>query len=169
MSRNKFVVLIFLFVALYFVTPNSGVFATLKANVIMLLPYLLLGVIIYLIITINVLKRAWKRLDANVNDDNVINFAKIMNITFDVKRMLGSSNLIDLYRKVNFSTSVSMNAKQLLFEAMRRKRLDVPPPGKGTDIEKILNRSSNRTDEEIRAARIGSNAAAKKKKKKHKK
>ena len=49
------------------------------------------------------LKRAWKKLDAQISDENVINFAKIMNISFDVKRMLGTNNLIDLYRKVNFS------------------------------------------------------------------
>ena len=58
------------------------------------LPFLMMGVIIYLVITINVLKRAWKKLDAAPSDETTINFAKIMNITFDVKRMLGPANLI---------------------------------------------------------------------------
>ena len=103
MSRNKTVLLIILIAALYFVTPNDGVFATVKANFVTLLPYIGIGIVIYLIITINVLKKAWKRLDAHISDDNVIKFAKIMNISFDVKRMLGPTNLIDLYTKVNFS------------------------------------------------------------------
>ena len=61
------------------------------------------------------LKRAWKKLDAQISDENVINFAKIMNISFDVKRMLGTNNLIDLYRKVNFSKNASLHAKELLY------------------------------------------------------
>ena len=50
--------------------------------------------------------------DSSLTDENVMEFAKMMNITFDVKRMLGPSNLIDLYNKVNFSTRVSLHAKQ---------------------------------------------------------
>lgn len=166
MSRNKTVLLITLLIMLYIMTPNDGVFQIIKANLITALPFVMIGVIIYLVITINVLKRAWKKLDNFVCDDNVIDFAKIMNITFDVKRMLGPSNLIDLYTKVNFSRHASMKAKQLLFEAMRKKRLDVPPPGEVTDINKVLNKS-NRSEAEIKAARI--EAAAKAKKKKNKK
>ncbi len=165
MSRNKTVLLIILIAALYFVTPNNGVFATVKANFVTLLPYIGIGIVIYLIITINVLKKAWKRLDAHISDDNVIKFAKIMNISFDVKRMLGPTNLIDLYTKVNFSKNASMHAKELLYQAMRRKRLDVPPPGRGTDIDKIINRPS-RSDAEIKAARIEAAAQARKRKRK---
>lgn len=165
MSRNKLILLIFLLAIVYIVLPNDGMYGIVKANFRAILPYLMIGIIIYLVITINILKRAWKKLDANINDDNVISFAKIMNITFDVKRMLGPSNLIDLYGKVNFSTRASMKAKQLLYEAMRRKRLDVPPPGKGTDIDKILNKP-NRTEAEIKAARIEAAAKAKRKKRK---
>jgi hypothetical protein len=166
MSRNKVVLLIILVVIAYFVTPNTGIYHTIKVNLVAILPYILAAVIIYLIITINVLKRAWKKLDATINDENVINFAKMMNITFDVKRMLGPTNLIDLYQKVNFSTHASMHAKQLMYESLKRKRLDVPPPGKGTDIDKIINKKYA-SDEEMKAARI--EAAAQAKKRKHKK
>ena len=165
MSRNKVVLLLILIAAAYFLTPNDGMWHVIKVNFRNILPYIMLAIIIYLIITINVLKRAWKKLDANINDENVINFAKIMNISFDVKRFLGPTNLIDLYAKVNYSTHASMKAKQLLFEAMRRKRLDVPPPGKGTNVDKVVNKP-NRTNAEIKAARIEAAAMAKKRKRK---
>lgn len=165
MSRNKAILLIVLLVILYLLLPNEGIYHVIKVNVIAILPYLMLGIIIYLVITINVLKRAWKKVDANVNDENVINFAKIMNISFDVKRMLGSANLIDLYRKVNFSPNASMKAKELLYKAMRKKRLDVPPPGKVADVDAILNKRK-RTPEEIKAARIEAAARERKRKKK---
>ncbi|MEE0773217.1 MAG: hypothetical protein UIJ87_08600 [Anaerovoracaceae bacterium] len=165
MSRNKLILFIVILVAIYFALPDSGIYGVIKANMLAVLPFLMMGVIIYLVITINVLKRAWKKLDAAPSDETTINFAKIMNITFDVKRMLGPANLIDLYRKVNFSTNVSMKAKELLYQAMRRKRLDVPPPGKGADVDSIIMKSK-RSPEEIKAARIEAAAQAKKKKKK---
>ena len=58
-----------------------------------------------------------------------------------------------------------MNAKQLLYEAMRRKRLDVPLPGKGANVD-IIRTKSTRSDAEIKAARIEASIQAKKKKKK---
>lgn len=165
MSRNKLILFIIILAVVYMLMPDTGIYASIKANLMATLPFIMMGVIIYLVITINVLKRAWKKLDAKPNDENTINFAKIMNITFDVKRMLGPANLIDLYRKVNFSNNVSLKAKELLYQAMRRKRLDVPPPGQGVDVDLILARSK-RTPEEIKVARIEAAAQAKKKKKK---
>lgn len=165
MSRNKLILFIIILVMIYLILPDSGIYDSIKANMLAVLPFIMIGVIIYLVITINVLKRAWKKLDAVPNDENTINFAKIMNITFDVKRMLGPANLMDLYRKVNFSSGVSLHAKDLLYQAMRRKRLDVPPPGKGADVDVILARSK-RSPEEIKAARIEAAAQAKKRKRK---
>lgn len=158
MSRNKFILILALLVMAYVLTPSDGVWYIVKLNVVRALPYILVFIIIYLIITINVLKRRWKKLDSELTDENVINFAKMMNISFDVKRMLGPSNLIDLYNKVNFSPKVTLHAKQLLYEAMRRKRLDVPVPGEGADVDDILRKSRSR--EEIRAARIEADAKA---------
>lgn len=170
MSRNKVILIIALLAMAYVLTPATGTWYIVKHNVLLALPYVLLLVIVYLVITINVLKRRWRKLDADLTDENVIEFARMMNITFDVKRMLGPSNLIDLYNKVNFSTRVSLHAKQLLYEAMRRKRLDVPVPGEGADVDAVLRRSRSR--DEIRAARIEADMKAKqrarnKKKKKH--
>ena len=159
MSRNKVILILCILAMAYVLTPTTGNWYIIKHNVLMALPYVMILVIIYLIITINVLKRYWKKLDANMTDENVINFAKMMNITFDVKRMLKPSNLIDLYNKVNFSTQISLHAKELLYEAMRRKRLDVPLPGEGSDVDEILRRS--RTKDEIRAARIEADMKAK--------
>lgn len=160
MSRNKFILIMCLLVMAYLLTPSDGVWYIVKLNVIRALPYVLAFIIIYLVITISVLKRRWKKLDGLLTDDNVIDFAKMMNISFDVKRMLGTTNLIDLYNKVNFSPRVSLHAKQLLYEAMRRKRLDVPVPGEGSDVDDILRKK--RSKEEIRAARIEADLKAKK-------
>lgn len=159
MSRNKFVLILCVLVMAYVLTPATGTWYIVKHNILIGLPYVMILVIIYLVITINVLKRYWKKVDSDLSDENVINLAKMMNITFDVKRMLGPTNLIDLYNKVNFSGNVSMHAKELLYEAMRRKRLDVPVPGKGSDVDEILRRS--RTKEEIRASRIEAEMKAK--------
>lgn len=128
MSRNKFILLVIIFIGLYYFLPDEGGYHVFKVNAVAVLPYILLFLIIYLFITITLLKRAWKRLDSAPTDDNVIRFSKLMNISFDVVRMLGGPNLIELYNKVNFSASVSKNSKRLLYEAMRRKRLDVSPP-----------------------------------------
>lgn len=158
MSRNKVILILAILVMAYVFTPTTGVWYVIKHNVILALPYLLILVIVYLVITINVLKRRWRKLDETLTDDNVIEFAKMMNITFDVKRMLGPTNLIDLYNKVNFSPRISLHAKQLLYQAMRRKRLDVPVPGEGSDVDEVLRKA--RTKEEMRAARIEADAKA---------
>lgn len=160
MSRNKVILILCLLVMAYVFTPSYGIWFIVKRNIIAALPYLLALVIIYLVITINVLKNRWKKLDSQLNDENVINFAKMMNITFDVKRMLGPDNLIDLYNKVNFSQKVSLHAKHLLYEAMRRKRLDVPVPGKGSDIDSIIRKSHS-------AAKAEQKTQNKKNKKRH--
>ena len=102
MSRNKFILLFAILVIIYLVMPSEGIYGSIKANVILALPFLMIGVIIYLFTTVIVMRRAWRKLDNNVIDDNVIAFAKIMNISFDVKRMMDVNNLLDLYTKVNF-------------------------------------------------------------------
>ncbi|MCI9598254.1 MAG: hypothetical protein HFE75_13340 [Firmicutes bacterium] len=168
MSRNKWILLMIVLAGVYFALPNEGVYRIIKMNARMVLPYIMITVIIYLIFTINLLKRAWRKVDAHVNDENTVNFAKLMNITFDVKRMLGPTHLINLYNKINFSSHVSPRSKELLYDAMRRKRLDVPPPGQGADIDAILARPK-RTPEEIRAARIEAASKAKQKAKRKKK
>ena len=156
MSRNKFILLFAILVIIYLVMPSEGIYGSIKANVILALPFLMIGVIIYLFTTVIVMRRAWRKLDNNVIDDNVIAFAKIMNISFDVKRMMGVNNLLDLYTKVNFSRHASM----------RRKRLDVPPPGQGV-FDGNVPVKPDRTNAEIKAARI--EAAAKARKRKNKK
>ncbi|MBQ0079652.1 MAG: hypothetical protein KBS66_07175 [Eubacterium sp.] len=167
MSRNKFILLCALAALLYLTLPNEGFGLWYKINLRNFLPFFMAFLITYLFITMFFLKKAWKEMDKNVCDETVIKFSKIMNISFDVKRMLGANNLIDLYHKVNFSSNASMDAKQLLYDAMRRKRLDVPPPGQGTNIDFILKKT-NRTDAEIKAARIEASIQAKKKKNKKK-
>lgn len=164
MSRNKAILILGILVAAYFIMPNYGIYHTIKVNAVGLLPFALLAVIVYLVITINVLKHAWKKLDRELNDKNTIDFAKIMNISFDTKRMLGSQNLQNLYSKVSFSQNVSLKAKKLLYEAMRRKRLDVPQPGKGD--ANAARAMRNQTHDEMVASRIAAAAKAKQRKRK---
>ncbi len=152
MSRNKVVLFLMAVAVAWLMTPRDGIFMIIKANIINALPYVMILVIIYLFITITVLKKKWRKLDQELSDENVIDFAKMMNVTFDVKRMLGVPNLIDLYNKVNFSRFVSLHAKEILYKAMRRKRLDVPVPGAGADVDEILRKA--RTKDEERAAAI---------------
>lgn len=152
MSRNKVVLFLMAVAVAWLMTPRDGIFMIIKANIINALPYVMILVIIYLFITITVLKKKWRKLDQELSDENVIDFAKMMNVTFDVKRMLGVPNLIDLYNKVNFSRFVSLHAKEILYKAMRRKRLDVPVPGAGADVDAILRKA--RTKDEERAAAI---------------
>lgn len=160
MSRNKFILLFGTIVLLYFVLPNEGVGLLVKANMMAAAPYIMAFVIIYLVITINVLKRSLKKLDAQLSDETVINAAKILNITFDVKRMMGPENLQAMYNRVNFSRSVSLHAKTVLYDALRKKRLDVPPPSAGKSEKEMHARSA----EEIKADRIGMNKRNRKKK-----
>lgn len=130
MSRNKFILLIIILAGLYYFLPDDGIYRLIKINAVALLPYIMIGLIIYLLITVQLLKRAWTKLDNQPTDENVVNFSKLMNISFDTVRMLGAANLIALYDKINFTPSISKKSKQLLYEALRRKRLDVAPPGK---------------------------------------
>lgn len=137
MSRNKFILMMGLLVILYFVLPDNGVGLIIKANMIAVAPYIMLFIIIYLVITINMLKRSLKKLSAKMNDENVIGAAKMMNITFDVKRMMGAENLQLLYNQVNFSSDLSLYAKTLFYNALRKKRLDVPPPSEGKHRQSV--------------------------------
>lgn len=57
MSRNKLILLILLLAIIYFIMPNDGIYGVIKLNFRNLLPYIMIGIIIYLVITINVLKR----------------------------------------------------------------------------------------------------------------
>lgn len=128
MSRNKFILLGIILAGLYYFLPDEGIYRVIKMNAIASLPYVFAGLMIYLLITISLLKRSWKRLDHQLADENVVHFSKIMNRSFDVVRLLGGPNLIELYNKVNFAASVSIDSKRILYDSMRRKRLDIAPP-----------------------------------------
>lgn len=131
MSRNKVILLIVGLVALYLLLPKTGVGGIIKANMIAIAPYVLLFIIIWLLVTINMLKRAMKKLNEEINDANALSVSKMMNITFDVKRFMGEGNLIDLYNRANIATNVSFHTKELLYNSMRRKRIKVPVPSSG--------------------------------------
>ena len=65
MSRNKFILLFAILVIIYLVMPSEGIYGSIKANVILALPFLMIGVIIYLFTTVIVMRRAWRKLDNN--------------------------------------------------------------------------------------------------------
>ena len=63
MSRNKFILLVAAIAVAFVATPNTGTFQIIKMNFINLLPFILAAIIVYLIITITMVKRAWKKVD----------------------------------------------------------------------------------------------------------
>ena len=131
MSRNKVILLLVTVIALFFLLPNSGIGGTIKANMINIAPYVLLFIIVWLLVTINMLKSTMTKLNRDICEEHALQMAKRMNITFDVKRFMGADNLIDLYNRVNRSRQVSSHTKSLLYDAMKRKKLHVPLPGMG--------------------------------------
>jgi len=130
MSRNKVILAIITGVIIFLAIPGSpqGLYA--KEMMIRLTTYLLIFIVIYLIITINLLKRAFKRLFAEANDENTLRAAKLLKITFEVKRAFGAGTLKALFNHVNLSKNVSMAAKEELYEAIKRKRVETPPPAR---------------------------------------
>ena len=60
MSRNKFILLFAILVIIYLVMPSEGIYGSIKANVILALPFLMIGVIIYLFTTV-IMRRAWRK------------------------------------------------------------------------------------------------------------
>lgn len=168
MSRNKVVLLIAALVVIYLVLPAYGTGGLIRLYMITIAPYVLIFIIVYLIITINILKKSLNRLQSDISTDNVLAVSRMLRITFDVKRIMGAQNLIDLYKRVNFTKAVSFAAKESLYYALKRKRLDVPLPSDGTS-EPAPDLMDRRTPEEIKAARLGSNKKNQHQKKKKRK
>lgn len=136
MRRNKFILGCMLIITAYFLLPDKGTGGLIKTNMIAILPYIMIFIMVYLVITINVLKRSMKKMDREMSDEAVINMVKIMNITFDVKRMVGIENLQRLYNQINFSPSISLHAKSMIYDAIRRKKVDIPLPSEGKKKKK---------------------------------
>ncbi len=128
MSRNKAVLLILLWIGAFFVIPSTPNGLVAKELMVRISAYLLMGILVYLVITLTKLRRCLKRLMNNVEESEVHRAAWLLRITFDVKRALGAGTLRMVYDRVNKSKHVSLEAKNKLYEAMRRKRVDVPPP-----------------------------------------
>lgn len=160
MSRNKVILLILCLIIIVLALPETGTAGIIRHNMIALAPYIMILLIIYLFITINMVRKALYRLNDNITTENTITLAKRMGITFDVKRMMGPENLQNIYKRVNFSKQVSMDAKQALYDALKRKRLDIPPPAEGKEPL-----PEKRSHEEVKKARFGANKKNKKKKK----
>lgn len=131
MSRNKGVLTFVALAILYIILPEQGTGGLIKAYMLAIIPYLLLMIIIWLFVTINLLRKAISRLSATITDRNTLAVAKLLRMTFDVKRFIGEQNLIALYKRVNFSKSPSVSSKTALYDAMKRKRIDIPPPSSG--------------------------------------
>lgn len=128
MSRNKTIVLIICLVIIWWALPETGTAGIIRYNMLAIAPYLAILLIGYLFVTINMVRKALYRLNDDMTSENVLLLAARMGRTFDVKRMIGPENLTNIYQKVNFSKKVSPAAKKALYEALKRKKLDVPPP-----------------------------------------
>lgn len=128
MSRNKVILLLGALVLLYLALPNEGIYLTVKTYMLAVAPYAMLTVILYLLISINLLKKALYRLSAEVSEENVLSVTRFLKITFDVKRMIGTVNLIDIYKRVNGTKKISYETKNQLYEVLKRKRIEIPLP-----------------------------------------
>lgn len=128
MSRNKAILLIGIAAIVFVLIPKTpeGLYA--KEMMVRITTYLLIFMLIYLIIMVNLLKRSFKKLFAEANDENTTRAAKLLRITFDVKRIFGVGTLKALFTHVNASKNVSIGAKEELYDAIRRKRVEIPPP-----------------------------------------
>ena len=131
MSRNKVVLLVAVLLVIYLTLPSAGIPGVIKAYMLAVAPYILIFIVVWLFVTINLLKKAMTRLNGDITDRNTLSVAKLMRMTFDVKRFMGEGNIIELYKQVNFSKNVSLANKTALYEALKRKRISVPPPSAG--------------------------------------
>lgn len=131
MSRNKVILLICVIVLLYLFLPTTGSLGLFRAYMIAILPYVLVLIIVWLLVTINLLKKAMYRLSGEITERNTLSVAKLLGMTFDVKRFIGEQNIIELYKRVNFSSSISLSTKNLMYENMKKKHINGPPPSQG--------------------------------------
>lgn len=144
MSRNKVVLLVAFLLIIYFALPSTGTGGLIKAYMVAIAPYVLIFIVVWLFVTINLLRKAMTRLANDITDRNTLAVAKLMRMTFDVKRFMGEQNIIGLYKQVNFSRYVSLASKTALYEALRRKRIDVPPPSTGKSASDSTGKSKNK-------------------------
>lgn len=131
MSRNKSLLLAALWFAAFFLIPSTPDGLVAKEMMIRITTYLLIGLVIYLAITLHLLRKTLKKLLAEMKEEQVLKAAKLLRITFDVKRAFGAGTLKSVFEKVNKSRDISLDAKNQLYEAIRRKRVDIPPPAMG--------------------------------------
>lgn len=133
MSRNKGILFILLFIAMYFLIPSTpdGLFA--KTMLIRIFTYLMIVLLVYAIISLNLLKGAMKKLAAEVSDENVAKAVRLLRYTFDAKRMFGVATFQSLYNQVNASKRITTKSKEDFYQAMLRKKVNVPLPSKGKE------------------------------------
>lgn len=128
MSRNKTILLLIILGTTFVLIPGTPQGLYIKELMIQLTTYVLVFMLVYLAITINLLKRSFKRLFENPDDENTLRAAKLLRVSFDIKRSFGVGTLKSLFNHVNASKNVSMEAKEELYNAIKRKRVDIPPP-----------------------------------------
>lgn len=128
MSRNKIILLVGALILIYISLPSEGIYLKIKMIMLTVAPYIMIGIIIYLIITIQILKKSLYKLSQNVSDENIYSVVKLLKISFDVKRMVGTVNLINMYNLSNKNKNVSYEAKNAFYEALRKKHIEIAPP-----------------------------------------
>lgn len=131
MSRNKSLLLAGLWFAAFFLVPSTSDGLAVKEMMIRMTAYLLIGLVVYLAITLHLLRKTLKKLLAEMREEQVLKAAKLLRITFDVKRALGAGTLRSVFERVNKSRDISLEAKNQLYDAIRRKKVDIPPPAIG--------------------------------------
>lgn len=131
MSRNKAVLLILITFIVYWLLPNTSAGIQGKVLILQIAALALFFMLIYAIITLNLLKKALKKLSENVSDENVAAVVKLLRMSYDVKRMFGVETLKALYIQVNRSKNLRTESKEMMYDALKRKKIEIPPPTKG--------------------------------------
>ena len=131
MRRNRIILMVILLIALMLLLPKDGTGYYFRAYAKLILPYIIIGVILYLAIMIRKLRKSFYQAEHETSDEAVFKLAENLNRTFDVKRVFGKDYITASYRTINDSTEISIATKQALYEAIRRKKLDIPLPSAG--------------------------------------
>ncbi len=131
MRRNRTILMLLLLILLFFLLPKEGTGYYIRLYLRNLLPYIVIGVIIYLAIMIRKLRKCFYKAEHEPSDESVTELARNLNKSFDVKRIFGKDYITASYRTINDSAHVSIKAKQELYEAIKRKKLDIPLPYEG--------------------------------------
>ena len=97
-----------------------------------IIPYLLVFISLWLLLSINMLKTAMKNLHIMPTDKRAETFAMLLRKSFAVETFVKKEDLKETYSHVTGLRQVSYETKVKLYEAFDRKSIYVPYPAQTT-------------------------------------